>query len=242
MAIHSGALRELHRIHTQLSDLREQIERGPKQVRARQANVVAAEQKLAAAQHELKLARVAADQKNLQLKSSEVKIEDYKNKLNASQSNREYQALKDQIAASEMAGSVLQDEILEILEKIDSHKRDQTDAETNLAKTKEDLAKFAAQVKEAEAGLQSEFTRVESMLKEAESGLPPDLMVAYERIVKSKGADALAEVENDSCNGCYQQCTPNMQSDLRLGKPVFCKSCGRLLYEAENLGRSLKKS
>jgi len=242
MAIHSGALRELHRIHTQLSDLRERIERGPKQVRARQANVVAAEQKLAAAQHELKLARVAADQKNLQLKSSDIKIEDYKNKLNAAQSNREYQALKDQIAASEMAGSVLQDEILEILEKIDSHKRDQTDAETNLAKTKEDLAKFAAQVKAAEAGLQSEFTRVESMLREAESGLPPDLMVAYDRIVKSKGADALAEVENDSCNGCYQQCTPNMQSDLRLGKPVFCKSCGRLLYEAENLGRSLKKS
>ncbi len=242
MAIHSVALRELHRIHTQLSDLRDRIERGPKQIRARQVIMATAEQKLAAVQQELKLARVAADQKNLQLKSGEAKIDDYKAKLMASQSNREYQALKDQIAASEMAGSVLQDEILEILEKIDVHRRDVGEAEANLAKAKEDLAKFTTQVKEAEAGLQAEFSRVEGNLKEAESGLPDDLTIAYQRIVKSKGADALAVVENESCGGCYQQLTPNMQSDLRLGKPVFCKSCGRLLYEAENLGHSLRKS
>ena len=42
-----------------------------------------------------------------------------KAKLNAAASNREYQALKDQIAADQMAGSVLADEILEALEKID---------------------------------------------------------------------------------------------------------------------------
>ncbi len=141
-----------------------------------------------------------------------------------------------------MAGSVLQDEILEILEKIDAQKRDQTEAEANLARAKEDLAKFAAQVKEAEAGLLAEFKRVESLLKESESGLPDDLMTAYERIVKSKGADALAVVESGSCGGCYTTCTANMLSDLRMGKPVFCKSCGRLLYEAENLGQSLKKN
>jgi predicted nucleic acid-binding Zn-ribbon protein len=32
------------------------------------------------------------------------------------------------------------------------------------------------------------------------------------------------------CGGCFQQVTPNMTSQLRLSKAVFCKSCGRLLY------------
>ncbi|MGC4006942.1 MAG: hypothetical protein QM811_28970 [Pirellulales bacterium] len=67
------------------------------------------------------------------MKSGELKIEDYRNKLNAAQSNREYQALKDQIAASEMAASVLQDEILEIMEKIDQHKAGVAEAEQGVA-------------------------------------------------------------------------------------------------------------
>ena len=63
--------------------------------------------------------RVAADQKQLQLKAGEEKIKDLKRKLNAAASNREYQILKEQIAADDMAKSVLEDEIIEALEKID---------------------------------------------------------------------------------------------------------------------------
>ena len=39
MAVTAAALRELHRIHRQLSDLRERKERGPKQIKAREANL-----------------------------------------------------------------------------------------------------------------------------------------------------------------------------------------------------------
>ncbi len=34
MAVNAAALRELHRIHQQLADLNERLERGPKQVRS----------------------------------------------------------------------------------------------------------------------------------------------------------------------------------------------------------------
>ncbi len=233
-------LRELHRLHVQLSDLRDRIDRGPKQIKARAANVVAAEQKLTHIQTELRQARMGADQKQLQLKSSEAKIEDYRTKLNAAQSNREYQALKDQIAASEMANSVLQDEILEILEKIDVLKTNQTEAEQGVIRTKDDLAKFTEQVKAAEAGLQSEYARIDGNLKSVETDLPNELIESYKRIIQSRGADALAPVENNaSCSGCYQQMTTNMVGELNMGKAIFCKSCGRLLYLPENLGPSL---
>jgi len=58
------------------------------------------EAELAKAQTDLKKLRVSADQKQLQLKAGEDKIKDLQRKLNTATSNREYQTLKDQIAAT----------------------------------------------------------------------------------------------------------------------------------------------
>ena len=51
---------------------------------------------------------------------------------------------------------------------------------------------------------------------------------------KSKGQDAMAQVEGESCGGCYQNVTTNMINDLLMSRVVFCKTCGRLLYLPED--------
>jgi predicted nucleic acid-binding Zn-ribbon protein len=234
MSLTAAALRELHRLHQQLADLRDRLERGPKQVRIRQATVSQAEEKLAGVHADVKAARMLVDQKQLQLKTGETKIADLKGKLNAAQTNREYQALKEQIAAAEMANSVLADEILEALEKVDQLKAGITDAEQTLAKTKEELAKAQQAVKAHEETMLAEQRRVEANLKDAEQALPTDFRDAYYRVVKAKGQDAMAQVEGESCGGCYQQLTTNMMSDLMMSHVVFCKACGRLLYLPED--------
>jgi predicted nucleic acid-binding Zn-ribbon protein len=234
MSLTAAALRELHRLHQQLADLRERIERGPKQIKLRQANVAQAEEKLAAAHSEVKAARVLADQKQLQLKTGEAKIADLKSKLNAAQTNREYQALKEQIAAAEMAGSVLADEILEAFEKVDQLRLGIGEVEQTLAKTKEELGKTQQTVKAQEETLVADRRRVEGNLKEAEEALPADFRDAYYRVVKAKGQDAMAQVEGESCGGCYQNLTTNMINDLLMSRVVFCKVCGRLLYLPED--------
>jgi predicted nucleic acid-binding Zn-ribbon protein len=234
MSLTAAALRELHRLHQQLADLRDRLERGPKQVRVRQANVAQAEEKLAQAHADVKAARMLADQKQLQLKTGESKIADLKGKLNAAQTNREYQALKEQIAAAEMANSVLADEILEALEKVDQLKLGIHESEETLSKTKEELAKAQQAVATQEETLLGERQRVEANLKEAEEALPADFRDAYYRIVKAKGEHAMAPVEGESCGGCYQNLTTNMITDLMMSRVVFCKVCGRLLYLPED--------
>ncbi len=234
MSLTAAALRELHRLHQQLADLRDRLERGPKQVRARQSNVAQAESRLAQAHAEVKAARVLADQKQLQLKTGEAKVADLKGKLNAAQTNREYQALKEQIAAAEMAGSVLADEILEVLEKVDQLKLGIHEAEQVVAKSKEELGKAQQAVAAQEETLSGDRKRVEANLKEAENALPADFRDAYNRIVKAKGQDAMAQVEGESCGGCYQNVTTNMINDLLMSRVVFCKTCGRLLYLPED--------
>jgi hypothetical protein len=230
MSITAAALRELHRIHQQLADLRDRLERGPKQVRAREANVAQLEAKLAEARERAKQTQMMVDRKQLDLKAGEQKVVDLRVKLNAASSNREYQALLEQIAAAEMAGSVLQDEILEGLEKADQLAIAVKEADKNLAAGKQELNKARQAVEVSAATVRADLSRLEVELVQAERALPADVKADYQRIVRSKGAESLAAVEDGVCTGCGQQITLNMQNELKLSKLVFCKSCGRLLY------------
>lgn len=234
MAITAAALRELHRLHRQLTDLRERLEKGPKQIRAGEANLKRLEQTLADAKENYKRARIASDDKQLQLKQRENRIADLKAKLNACSSNKEYQALKEQIAADEQASSVLLDEILEMLENIDELQRIVTDATSNLAKVKEDVEKSKTRVVEQQVGLETELVRVSAELEKAEASLPDDFKADYARIVKGRGENALAPVDGECCGGCFQMLSPQTMNELYLSRAVYCKSCGCLLYLPED--------
>jgi predicted nucleic acid-binding Zn-ribbon protein len=234
MPVTAAALRELHRIHRQLTDLRERKERGPKQLKARDANLARLGDELAKLQADQKAARVRSDQKQLLLKSGEEKIEGLKVKLNAAASNREYQALKDQIAADQMAGSVLADEILENMEKIDELAAQVAEQQAKIVVTKEELSKAQKGILDQAGLLDTDIKRLEADLTAAESALPPDFLANYQRVVNSKGEDAMAEVQGEFCGGCYQQLTPNNMAELSMSMAIFCRNCGRLIYLPED--------
>ncbi len=234
MSVSASALRELHRIHKQLGDLRERKERGPRQIKAREANVARQTEELTRLQGEHKAARVRSDQKQLLLKTGEQKVEDLKVKLNQAASNREYQALKDQIAADQMAGSVLADEILEAMEKIDELAAHMHEQQKNIEAAKAELSKTEQTVREQAGMVDDDIKRLEADLQQAESGLPADFLETYRRLVKSKGEDAMAEVQGEFCGGCYQQLTPNNLSELQMSRAIVCRNCGRLIYKPED--------
>ena len=229
-AVASGTLRTLHRMHRQLADLTEQLAAGPRTVAVRTKNVQTAEAKRTAAQEDVKRARMVADQKQLQLKSAEAKILDLEAKLNACKTNREYQTLGDQIAADRMATKVLEDEILEALEKIDGLKPAVPAAEAEIEIAKKLLAEAQTKVQAETGRLEVEVARISGDLRTAEQELAHDVREKYDRVVKQKGADGMSAIVAESCGGCFQQLTGNMVSDLLLGRVIACRSCGRLLY------------
>jgi predicted nucleic acid-binding Zn-ribbon protein len=233
-SVSTEVLRTLHRIHRQLTDLRERFDRGPKQIQIRQAHVAHQEQKLAQAQADAKAFRVATDAKQLQFKSKEDKIKELRTKLNLAASNREYQAIKDQMAADEMANSVLADEILEALERVDTMNAAGTAAHGELEKAKQEAERVRQEVAAQEPTIQADIDRLEAELKQAETTLPDEMREAYRRVVRQKGEDGLAPIiDKEFCGGCNQSVPINMYNALTLNRPIFCKSCGRLLYIPE---------
>lgn len=230
LAVTADALRTLHRLHRQMADLRDQLAAGPRQLAARTKQLSAAEAAHATGLDEMKKAKMSVDQKQLQLRSAESKILDLEGKLNACKTNREYQTLRDQIAADKMATKVLEDEILEGLERLDVVKKHLAPAEAEIATVKKLLAETKAKVEGETARLEAEVARIRADLDVAEGELPADSREVYQRIVKSKGAEAMAPVEGSSCGGCFQQLTGNMLAELSMGRVVPCRGCGCLLY------------
>jgi uncharacterized protein len=226
-------LRTLHRIHKQLSDLKERRDRGPRQIRAHEAGVKHREEELAKLREEFKSARKGIDEKQLQMKTNEQKIKDLGTKLNLAATNKEYQILKDQIAADKMANSVLEDEILEMMDQLDAFGPKIAESEGALKATQEKLAATRAEYEQQLALIEADIQRLEGELRTTENELPDDIRRDYQRRARQHGDDALAEVVDGACGGCCQQVPVNVQSNIRMSKPSFCRTCGRLLYFAE---------
>jgi uncharacterized protein len=230
MSAAAAGLKRLHELHLRLQEVQQQLEHGPRQVKARQQILTKKQTEVDALKAELKLVRVLADQKNLQLKSNESKIADLRVKLNQAASNREFDIIRSQIDADTMANSVLEDEILEVLEKVDQFQQKIVKAEGEANQTSADIRKFAGEVESTAPKLRSQSAEIESALVEAEKILPESTMLMYRRLVQAHGAGALAYVEGKSCSACNEILSANYIVELNMGKFIFCRSCGRLLY------------
>jgi predicted nucleic acid-binding Zn-ribbon protein len=229
MAASSLALKTLHELHQQLQEVQEALARGPRQSSAKQLVVDKKKAELEARRERHKQARLTADQKNLQLKTNEGKIAELRNKLNVATSNREYEILNSQIAADTMAKSVLEDEILEALTKIDQAQVEVKQGEAEVAAAEADLKKVVADAQAREPGLAEKAKDLSVQVAEAEKILPGDFVLQYRRAVAAFGAEALAPVLNRCCSCCNMQLTMQKIVELSAGKWMFC-TCGRLLY------------
>ncbi|MCA9262706.1 MAG: hypothetical protein KDA60_02610 [Planctomycetales bacterium] len=234
MAINAELLRELHRILRQLRELQNRLERGPRQIQVGETNASRLEAAVAEAKEQLKRTEMTVRDKELQLKEREGRIADLKAKLNSCSTNREYQAIVEQIAADDQANSVLSDEILELLEKSQADQDAIQQAEERHQKGKAELERIRKRVEDERSTLETDVTRLSAELKESEKRLPGDFRADYQRMVKAHGDEALAPLEGEVCGGCYQMVTPQMHNELRLERLVLCKSCGRVLYLPED--------
>lgn len=232
MSSTSAGMKQLHDLRLKLREISDQLERGPRQIAAREQIINRKKDEVEALRTKLKQMKVSADQKNLQLKSSEGRIYDLSGKLNAAANNREYEALRSQIAADTMAKSVLEDEILEALEKVDAAQIDVKKGELEITAVEAELKNLVADVQSKQAGLKEQAAALQTEVAEAEKVLPPDVVPQYRRLVAAYGADALAPVINKSCSQCYVSLTTQLYLELKAGSVKFC-TCGRLMYVAD---------
>ncbi|MES2793250.1 MAG: C4-type zinc ribbon domain-containing protein [Planctomycetota bacterium] len=230
MAAARNGVSELHSLYTRLRTVENQLQSAPRQIKARQQISATKQAEIEATKEKIKKLRASADQSNLQVKTNEAKVLGLKVKLNQAASNREFDALRAQVEADEMANSVLEDEILAAFEKLDRLKDDLTQYESELVVLKAAEVKLAQELAAAEEGLKTRVSEFQTYIKRAEEVIPSDIELVYRRMVQAQGPDAFAEVEGNQCQNCFVSLPAQTLMELRSGKILFCKSCRKLIH------------
>ena len=225
-------LNELHRLHQALHEIEEALARGPRQVRARDQLIKNLDKEIEDKKNLIKETRALADKKGLDLKVKETHLQDLTAKLNQATSNREYDILKGQIEADTVAKSVLEDEIIEQLDKVDRLKAEIVESEATKSQRIADRDAFAAKFEQEAVGLREKRAGLDKQIGQSENFLSGDKAGRYRRLVETYGGHAsMASVEENACSNCRVTITSQHRMELRMGEIIFCSTCGRLLYQ-----------
>ncbi len=175
-------------------------------------------------------------EKEIDLASKEENIRKLNGQLSSLKTNKEYQAMLSQIASLKTDNSVLEEDILKIMDEQDVLKKD--------------IAKEKSYLSEEERKFQEEKKKVDERLKEMEfrisdltakrGRITPSIdkraFTQYERILKGKNGLALVRVKDDACQGCFIAVTPQVVNEIKMqDKIITCESCARILYLEEDL-------
>ena len=101
-------------------------------------------------------------------------------------------------------------------------------------RAQQECAAVSERIEQELSVVRADLEIVERELADVESKLPSDVKSEYRRIAQTVGENALAPVDDNTCGNCCTLLTSQVISDLKMSNIVFCKSCGSLLYVAEN--------
>ena len=186
---------------------------------------------LRAAEEALKGFQLKLKEKEVDLQTREEKIKKLQSQLYQLKSNKEYTAMEFEIKGLKADKSLLEEEILRLLDAVDQQK-------TATAKEKEVFSAEEKKAKDALELLKKEGDEIEHKASEfggkRKAYLPnidPKLLTQYERILKKREGLALVPVRNSSCCGCHMGLPPQAVNEIQLQeKLVVCESCARILY------------
>ncbi len=222
--------REIHRLRRYISDLQEQLERIPRQLKVFQARLAKQELALREGQDTVKRLKVSATEKEKALKSQLQTIEKFQKQLNDISSKKEYDALHLEIAHARKDSSRLEDEVLVAMTEGEEIAARLPEIEKAVKLARDEVKKFETESGPRKDDLAAQLKEALEQLKSVEETIPPDLMQQYTRTISSHGADGLAAVRDRICENCSTEIPAQIQNELLQQMFVSCRSCGRILY------------
>lgn len=235
-------LRELHQLHIRAKTIRDLLTSAPKTLAARQAVLAKRREELEKAKKDLKESRAQTKLKETQVQSINVKVDDLRIKLNLIRKQDEYNAIVAQIAADNKSIARLEGEVLEAMLKHDEQAADIAQREEEVAKLTQEVAGLQAEIEARSAEQRAQLAELEVGIADAEAIIPAEQRDQYRRLVKQRGAEAMAAAEGGACSGCYVSVTAQMINELINSQNlVFCMTCGRVLYMIDDERNRLKR-
>lgn len=223
-------LRALQDLDDRLARLDREIHDGPKAVETYLRAVAAVDAKLAAIEERTKLLRAQAKLRDNETKAAEAKVEKLNQQASEVKTNREFTAIRSEIANAKLEVTRIEDEILKIMEAVEQQEKLTAVAREERARESKRYEAEKAKVDAAIDGLRASRAEVAKDRPTLTKDIPAQVLGIYERVLKARG-NAVVPLEQDFCSGCLERLTRNdCLAVLNSARMVQCKSCSRILY------------
>jgi len=167
----------------------------------------------------------------MMLGTKEEEVKKLQGQLNQIKTNKEYTTMVGEIESHKADNSLLEEEIINFIDKIDEAK-ERLDQEKQ--KFAEESKSIDTQIKEVEQQVKDIDVSIVALKKKREALTPlvdKKILSEYERILAGRDGQALAEVVNGNCSGCYMQLPPQVVNEVCMKeKIILCENCQRILY------------
>lgn len=183
---------------------------------------------------ELEAARKTYREGELDIKSNQEMILKSDAKLRQVKTNKEYQSTLREIDELKRKNSALEDELLELLDKIETTETDLAEREKRAKQRRNEIIAQQNSVKEEAEEKQTMLSALEAERNEITTAIPKALMAQVEDIKLLRGRPMVSAVSASICSGCNMNIPAQLYNELqRFDSIKRCPMCQRIIYWKE---------
>ncbi len=186
---------------------------------------------LESARESLAAAQKAKRDRDRDLEEGGGKVEKLKARTSEIKTNKEYQALLKEIQTVEQENKAIEDDILKLMENIDTATAEignaEKRAEVENAAIDEERKKLDADM----AALVETLAAEERTRNELAGRIDPALLAQYQKRYDSLAGRVVVEARSESCSGCFMSIPPQLFVNVKKSDAILsCPHCHRMLY------------
>lgn len=216
--------RKLHRVQAELAHI------SPERDTLR-ARALATQSQLEAAKTRGKQIESERKQLELDVEAKKTQIAKYANQQLETRKNEEYKALAHEIETCKGIINQIEDKEIALMEQAEIAQKEviRATAEANAARKL--VEEQITQLDQREVNLKKEQGELQSGRADLAAVVDETTRNRYERLLKSKGDNAVVGITHGVCGGCHMKLTAQVLVSCQSQHEVVgCPNCGRILY------------
>jgi predicted nucleic acid-binding Zn-ribbon protein len=228
-------LYELQQIEVKIKSLQEKKNQLPPKLKELDAKFEEQKALLEKKKKEADEAKVAQKLKTNLLQTQQEQLKKYQLQRFEVKTNKEYQALEDEIAKLSDKNSALEDQILETMFLIDKLAEEYKLQEKMYEQREKEYKIKRSELLSGLEAIERESNEWNQKRIEKYKAVEKSLIQKYESWKRRTGTFLLSAItEENACSGCYITVPPQVINEIRKDIAIMtCTSCGRILYYIE---------
>ncbi|MFH0772153.1 MAG: C4-type zinc ribbon domain-containing protein [Candidatus Omnitrophota bacterium] len=230
-------LKQLQSLDTQLYRLRRERGTKPKIIEELENKKNQDQVAIKSAEERFRDCQIRRKQRELDLQAKEDNVKKLQTQIYQLKSNKEYQTMKLEIEGFMTDNSLLEDQILALMEEADNLSKELSGAKETCAVSEKRFAEDKSRIDKEIAEIDKEISVIESQRKDLTAKADKKILSHYERVLVNREGFALVAVKDSACQGCFLIMPPQVINEIRMrDKIVTCESCARILYIEDETG------